>query len=334
MHPTPARAGMTLLELLVVMMIIATLASLIISAVFTMRESQMKSFTETLVNKLASATVQQWNAAVDQIREEPVPNWALTMANGDPRIAKVIYLKARLKQEFPVSFYQAMYPNANFGPQTGAPVGYMTSGGAADLPPKPTYQKALLPLIGTAQIPPTAAGGVPPPLDFESSALLYLALIQGRRGQTGFNPDENIEATAIQTRTVNGVTFKIFVDSWGNPIRFWACPYGNLELNSPPYLQNVSAQGVATVQNQQSPDPQDPDQALAGFKSAAFAKMVHLLPAGTPGDPLHMLIPVVGSIGRDGVLGVDPFDMTPDGTTGGNDNIYNYRLRRSGQRGD
>src|SRR5436305_12413402 len=110
MHPTPARAGMTLLELLVVMMIIATLASLIISAVFTVRESQMKSFTETLVNKLASALDQQWKAAVDQIREEPVPNWALTMANGDPRIAKVIYLKARLKQEFPVSFYQAIYP--------------------------------------------------------------------------------------------------------------------------------------------------------------------------------------------------------------------------------
>src|SRR5712672_3192719 len=120
MHPTPARAGMTLLELLVVMMIIATLASLILSAVFTVRESQMKSFTETLVHKLASALDQQWKPAVDQIREEPVPNWALTMGNGDPRIAKVIYLKARLKQEFPVSFYQAMYPYANYTPgQTG-----------------------------------------------------------------------------------------------------------------------------------------------------------------------------------------------------------------------
>ena len=322
MKSTPARAGVTLVELLVVMLIIATLASLVLSAVITVRDAQMKNFTESLVNKLASALEQQWNAAVDQIREEPVPNWALSMGNGDPRIAKVIYLKARLKQEFPVSFYQAIYPNANFGPQAGTPVTYMTSGGAADLPPKATYQKALAPLIGSALIPAMGTA-VPTPQDFESSALLYLSLSQARRGQAGFNPDENIEATAIQTRTVGGVTFKIFVDSWGNPIRFWACPYGNGELNAAPYLQNTFSQ------NQQSPDVQDPDQALVRFTSVAFAKMVHPL-----GTSLHNLIPVVGSIGRDGLSGVDPFDMTSDGTAGSNDNIYSYRLRRYGQRGD
>ena len=54
--PATARSGMTLMELLVVMMIIATLASLVLSAVFTVRESQMKSFTESLVQKLASAS--------------------------------------------------------------------------------------------------------------------------------------------------------------------------------------------------------------------------------------------------------------------------------------
>jgi prepilin-type N-terminal cleavage/methylation domain-containing protein len=328
-NPTPARAGMTLIELLVVMLIIATLASLIFSAVFTVRDAKMKNFTESLVNKLASATEQQWNAATDQIREEPVPNWALSMANGDPRIAKVLYLKARLKQEFPASFYQAVYPNANFGPNAGTPVNYMTAGGSADLPPKATYLKALTPLIGTPLIP-AVGSGVPVPQDFESSAMLYMALSQGRRGQTGFNPDDNVEATAIQTRTVGGVTFKIFVDSWGNPIRFWNCPYRNDELNLPPYVQNVNATStVSTLQNQQSPDPQDPDQALAAFQSTAFTKMVHPV-----GGPLRMLIPVIGSIGRDGQIGVDPFDMNPDGTAGSNDNIYSYRLRQFGRRGD
>jgi prepilin-type N-terminal cleavage/methylation domain-containing protein len=327
LHPTSARAGVTLLELLVVMMIIATLASLIFSAVFTVRESQIKSSAETLVQKLASALEQQWMGAIDQIREEPVPNWALTMANNDPRIAKVIYLKARLKQEFPVSFYQAIYPNANYGPQAGTPVNYMTTGGASDLPPKPAYLKALQPLIGSMQIP-AVAGGVPVPADYESSALLYLALSQGRRGQAAFNPDENVGPTAIQTRTVGGVVFKIFVDPWGNPIRFWAFPYGNTELNAAPYLQNTFSQ------NQQSPDPQDPEQALLGFSSpvnTAFTKMVH--PLQMP-SPLHMLIPVVGSIGKDGQSGVDPFDMTSDGTVASNDNIYSYRLRQFGRRGD
>jgi prepilin-type N-terminal cleavage/methylation domain-containing protein len=327
MKSTPARAGVTLVELLVVMLIIATLASLVLSAVITVRDAQMKSFTESLVNKLASAVEQQWNAAADQIREEPVPNWALSMGNGDPRIAKVIYLKARLKQEFPVSFYQAIYPNANYTP--GQPGAYQTLGGMADLPPKATYLKALGPLVPS--FIPNMGQGIPQldlpmgmPAGFESSALLYLSLSQGRRGQTGFNPDENIEATAIQTRTVGGVTFKIFVDSWGNPIRFWACPYGNDELNAAPYLQNTF------TQNQQSPDVQDPDQALAGFQSAAFAKMVHPL-----GTQLRNLIPVVGSIGRDGLSGVDPFDMSnPTADPSANDNIYSYHLRRYGQRGD
>jgi type II secretory pathway pseudopilin PulG len=338
---------MTLIELLVVMLIIATLASLILSAVFTVRDSQMKSFSETLVLKLSSALEQQQKAAVDQIREEPVPNWALSMAGGDPRIAKVIYLKTRIKQEFPVSFYQAMYPNANYTPmQTGA---YQTIGGAADLPPKATYLKALQPLVGTA-IPAMGQSipnpdqypslGLTMPAGFEASALLYLALSQGRRGQTGFNPDESIEPTAIKTATVGGVTFKYFVDSWGNPVRNWMFPYGNSELNdtSLPY-KNFFAQ------NQQSPDALDPEQAMLMFlppASAGFTAMVHPFvvindpnPPHQPINSLRTLVPVVGSMGRDGSWGMaNYFDMTPDGTPGLNDNIFSYRLRRLGQRGD
>ncbi len=331
MNSTPARAGFTLLELLVVMAIIATLASLVLSAVFTVRESQMKSFNETLVNKLASAVEQQWIAATDQIREEPVPSWALTMANGDLRIAKVIYLKARLKQEFPVSFYEAIYPNANYTPgQSGA---YQTSGGGADLPPKATYAKALGALAPSFSSIPQPDLAIGTPMGFESSALLYLSLSQGRRGQTGFNPDEAAGPTAIRTATVGGVTLKYFADSWGNPVRLWAFPYLNTELNAPPYLQNLTASGAAATQNQQSPDPQDPDQALLGFQSAAFNNMLRA--DGTTNNPtLVNLIPVVGSAGRDALWGVDYFHMAPDGTPDSNDNIYSYRLRQFGRRGD
>ena len=54
-----------------------------------------------------------------------------------------------------------------------------------------------------------------------------------------------------------------------------------------------------------------------------------------PTVPLRLLIPVVGSMGRDGSWGMaNYFDMTPDGTPGMNDNIFSYRLRRLGQRGD
>jgi hypothetical protein len=318
---------MTLIELLIVMSIIVVLASLVVSAVFTVRDAQMKSFAETLTTKLSVGVEQQVRQATDQIREEPVPAWAMTMAGNDQRIAKVIYLKARLKQEFPVSFYQAMYPNAGF--RQGQSGSYLTAGGANDLPPKPSYVKALgaaAPAIG-ANPTPDAATGVN---GLEASILLYLWLSQGRRGQAGFNVDEHVEASAIKTVQINGVTFKYFADSWGGPVRAWTFPFGNDELNAPPY-QNAMAQ------NQQSPDPQDPDKAFIAFAtlpgSTAFTAMVHP-PIHPVTKDLRNLVTVVGSAGRDTTFGVDYFDMTPDGTPDSNDNIYSYRLRRVGRRGD
>jgi prepilin-type N-terminal cleavage/methylation domain-containing protein len=339
-RPTLARAGVTLIELLVVMLIIAILASLILSAVFTVRESQMKSFTETLVNKLASALDGQWKAAVDQIREESVPAWATTMAGGDPRRARVLYTKARLKQEFPVTFYEAVHPYANydFGPpnQTGRDQINLATGanGAAVLPSKPAYAKALTPLVPS--VVPLINQTIPTPNDYEASALLYLTLTQGRRGQVGFNPDEHIEPTAIQTRTIAGVQFKIFVDSWGNPLRLWTFPYANDELNDP-----NNRYRNAFVQNQQSPDPQDPEQTLLQFLSpgnARFTAMIHPLAVDPAQNPqknyIRLLIPVIGSAGRDGAWGTDNFNMSTANLADTSDNIYSYRLRRSGARGD
>jgi type II secretory pathway pseudopilin PulG len=338
---------MTLIELLVVMTIIAALTSLVIGAVFTVREAQMKSFSETLVQKLASALDQHWKAETDQIRDEPVPIWALTMANNDPRIAKVIYLKTRLKQAFPVTFFEAIYPNANYTP--GQTAKYQTPGGANDMPAKSAYARSIGLLQGT-YLPnmsgnptiPLPDQNMPPNMQgFEASALLYMALSQGRRGLTGFNPDENVEPTAIRTATVGGATFKYFVDSWGNPVRHWAFPYLNVELNESPYRQDFKA-GVATTQNQQSPDPQDPERAFAAFTSSQyllqpnFAQMVHPVQPNGPNTPpvLQMLIPVVGSAGHDSAWGVDYFLMAADSTPASNDNIYSYRLRRVGRRGD
>jgi hypothetical protein len=130
-------------------------------------------------------------------------------------------------------------------------------------------------------------------------------------------------------------------------VRYWAFPFYNDELNGQPYLQNAPKTGNGSLtQNQQSPDPQDPDQVLLTLNSAAFQAMVHP-PKHPASGSLRMLIPVVGSAGKDGLWGVDQFLMLPmaDPPTAStepalgyglrsNDNIYSYRLRRSGQRGD
>jgi prepilin-type N-terminal cleavage/methylation domain-containing protein len=330
---TTRRTGMTLIELLVVMTIIAVLASLSIGAIFSLRESQMKSFTETTVQKLASALDQQWKAALDQIREEISPpppppqvgtqpsqayltwTWALQTANGEPRRARAIYTKARLKQEFPVTFYQAKYPYANSQGQIVI--------SPAALPAKPAYKQALAG-ITTLPVPvaPTAfpTPPVPVPADYESSALLFLALSQGRRGMAAFSPDE-IDPAAIQQQG----NFKVFVDTWGKALRYYAFPYFNDELNGSPY---VSSPGSPLGK-----DPQDTEGTLNGYSSAAFLA-IHPLNLRVP----RHLIPVVASAGRDGDWGDTdamngPLYMLLT-NAGANDNIYSYRLRQFGARGD
>jgi hypothetical protein len=301
-----------LIELLVVMAIIATLASLAISAVFTLRESQVKSFTETTVQKLASALDQQWKAVVDQIKDEPTPLWALTLSQDsagrlDQRRARVIYLKARLKQEFPVTFAQALNPGG------GVP--------GVDLKPKSTYAKAL---AGTSGTPPA----------WESSALLFLALSQGRSGMAAQSPEEMVEPTAIQTKTYSGKPFRIFVDSWANPLRYYSFPTGNTELNGAPYVKTPGA-----------PDPQDPENTLSTRypsplnwpANATMKTYVETLLYTLPPSPTN-LIPVVASAGRDGDWGDADAVNGPQymllTNAGASDNIYSYRLRRFGTRGD
>jgi prepilin-type N-terminal cleavage/methylation domain-containing protein len=314
------RAGMTLIELLIVMTIISIMASLSIGAVFKLRESQMKSFTETNLQKLASALDQQWKAAIDQFRDDlknvnanptqaALWNWCQTTANADQRRATVIYIKARLKAEFPVTIDTAK------NPVKGLPGNINIA--------KPSYLQALSSVS-------SSAGNE----EWESAALLYLALSQGRRGMAAFNPDD-IDPSAIQTRPTppqpplpNNQQFKIFVDAWGQPLRYYIFPYSNDELNGPPYF--TPPQG--NLNDKRGKDPQDPEATLDGFQSPAF-QAIHplLLKAG-----VRHLIPVVASAGRDGQWGIDQnwMQILPGGQDQANDNIYSYRLRQVGARGD
>jgi prepilin-type N-terminal cleavage/methylation domain-containing protein len=286
------RAGMTLIELLIVMTIIAVLASLSIGAVFTLREAQMKSFTETTLTKLASALDLQWKAAMDTINDElklpppptgtPLGNlrqWCTTTAGGDSERAKVIYAKARLAQEFPVTFDMAQAPVKNV------------------LGINPGYQ---------AEIGNTPSAGNQ---EWESAALLYLALRKARRGMvTDFG---EIDPSSIQQQG----NFKIFVDAWGRPLRYYIFPVNNDELAN-------------------KPDPQDPANTLQNKpwrvspQGALFITKIHTL------DVPHRLVPVIASAGRDANWGIDQTTMAVQNPDQANDNIYSYRLRQVGARGD
>jgi prepilin-type N-terminal cleavage/methylation domain-containing protein len=304
------RPGFTLIELLVVVALIGVLASLAISGVVKLRAAQMKTFTENTVNKLASAFDTLWKASLDDIKQEEPNLTRLSpigmLAGGDPRRARVIYTKMRLKSRFPVTFGEALSPD---------PLNQL-------VPPEAQFVRDLNG-VNAAAVPP----------DMQSAVLLFLSMTQARRGMQAFKPDE-MDPTSIATVNVpfnNGQTkvMSYFKDSWERPIRLYTYPTGNSDLQGPPYVNPSS----------QARDPLDPERTLydvawlSSPAAARFAGQVHPLLAPNLGGPQY-LTPVIASAGPDGDFGLDPVTMAPANTGADGDNIYSYRLRRSGARGD
>ena len=170
--------------------------------------------------------------------------------------------------------------------------------------------------------------------------MLYMILSQGRRGMAASTRPRLSSRRPSRPAVVNGKSFQYFVDAWGNPLRFFMFPTGNDEINVEPYIRTTTP-GSATPYTT-GRDVQDPEDSLMSavwnpaFRNDFRAK-IHDLP--TPpgvGVPARHLMPIVASPGKDGSVGHRPgrrWRPRPDRTTA-NDNIYSYRLRRFGNRGD
>ena len=106
---TRPRPAFTLLELIVVLSIMALLATLTISAVFRMQESSRESNTNTHLNKIHMEFEKQWSAKVSLIKAEEPPAAIIELTkdqagNRDMARAKALHMKLRLRQEFPQNF--------------------------------------------------------------------------------------------------------------------------------------------------------------------------------------------------------------------------------------
>jgi prepilin-type N-terminal cleavage/methylation domain-containing protein len=238
------RGGFTLLELLVVLSIMGLLAAITISAVGRYKQSSIEKNTNTQLLKVQVALDQQYKGAIETIRKETVPQSIIDLtkhANGTPDIprAKALYMKLRLRQEFPQTFTEVHLPTfqAEFMTPPAAPSSQL----AGMYPPKPMYQLA----IGT----PSANH------DLESAALLYLILTQSRAG-SNFDVDNVGRVTSVD---VGGRPMKVFLDYFDTPIGFrrWAdamdAPDIVTELSVPPFVPPPPAYA----------DVEDPDRRLA-----------------------------------------------------------------------
>jgi prepilin-type N-terminal cleavage/methylation domain-containing protein len=283
-----ARRGFTLVEMLVVITIIAVLVSLSTGAIMKVRLVQQTNNTNTLVTKVDQAFQKKWLAVIETARTETPCALAQTWSNGDQARAKIIHIKLRLIQEFPVNFQEAT----------------TTIGGPGGLAPNQTYVRAF------------QGGTNGRSWQDQSSACLYLALKRQTRG-IDFDPDTSLSSQEIADPVGDGV--KEIVDGWRNPIIFVRFPgFQNpiLPAEDTSALLNLAEFGGGAGARPFPPsfDPVDQEGSLAnspwvtGF-SAGFQQNVHPLVAGKS----FTLFPVISSSGV-------------DGKTFSADDIYNFRL--------
>jgi prepilin-type N-terminal cleavage/methylation domain-containing protein len=225
------RDAFTLVELLVVITIIVALVALTASAVLKFVEVQQTSNTQSTLDRVQSQLARAWSKVKDdayfkspmtepayipgtippQLAGMTVKDWiAANLASNannpnDPNVAeraRVIYVKLRLRQAFPMNFNEALYPAPL--PQLQGYVTYLTSLGITG--------------SSTATAP------------IESSACLLMALQRGVSG-AGINPSELTAGGAAGNYATNLGNLPYLADAWGRPIFFTRVPAGNLYLN-------------------------------------------------------------------------------------------------------
>jgi prepilin-type N-terminal cleavage/methylation domain-containing protein len=308
----PGRGGFTLVELLIVLLIIALLASLGVSAIMKMMALQQRRNTEQLVTKVDQAFNRHWKVVIDQAKLEQPSPIAQALSNGDDRRAKVIHVLLCLRREFPMNFAEATTP---------------LTLGTATFPPNPVYARS---------IPALATWGSYS-WEQQSSICLYTALKQ-RRGGIDFDPDTSLSSQELITDP-NGA--KMIVDAWARPVIFnrWPSPppgppvqmplapnqgyfasYG-FGVGGPP----TPAIGTLLSLSQGSPppmaDPQDPEWLLTTSAWVSTPSATALQSIGYPiagANQQFVMTPVIMSMGYNGKY---------DGSNSGADDIINFQIR-------
>jgi prepilin-type N-terminal cleavage/methylation domain-containing protein len=160
--------------------------------------------------------------------------------------------------------------------------------------------------------------------NLESAALLYLTLNNARRG-TAIDLDVAVGSTAIKSVPIGtgGTQFKVFVDAWGTPIAFRRVPDNSLQGE----LDDVKYTGSINATNRKSRDASDRE----GLLLSNFPPVNTTLTVASLRDYLghqvgnsnanHNFQPYIVSAGEDQQFGTD-------------DDIYSFRLRETGRRGD
>lgn len=325
---TARRGGFTLIELMVVIALIAVLAALAAGTFFRIQAAEYERATAATLVKMDSHLKTRWTAVVEDAKKT-VPAEVLALAGGDKDRATAIWTYAKLQSEFPESFAEVGTLAAPRYIDLGQP--------AVPTPARLTPKRVFLELTSKTYTP------APTP-DEQAAALFYTAINSTSVG--GHSPQS--DGLNNQTMTLsNGLV--VYKDAWGTPITFrrWAqMP----EMQGAPYLHantiRVSQSGGGgqfAVNNPldplgklltRTPGTENPwGDPLNPYRKACLAL------APSPGNnpaginladfPNANFLPTLISYGSNKKPG-----MLFGGDDDGNDNIFSFRLRNQGQRGD
>lgn len=320
------RAGFTLLELVVVIAIIAILVAISTAAVGKFIAVQQTSNTETTIRKVYARLMAQYESVVKSAREEDMAKTVggstaqvfLDMAGGDGRRARAIYVKARLKQEFPITFAEALSPSP--------------------LTAKQSYTNAFTGKTGGSH---------------ESSACLLEALKLGRRGNTLAADDFG----SISVQSVLGVDVLVDSWGTPLQFYRWPTGNTEVDglAPSPPLTSTGGVASASIVRDPQDPDglllsnawylTSDTSTTVPskqGTLGADFEYYFHSVHNATVTSSAGMYaynnVPVIASAGPNLLQGRLSPTMAPDLTAANlnkdSDNIYSFRLLKPGAKGD
>jgi prepilin-type N-terminal cleavage/methylation domain-containing protein len=192
---TAKRVGFGLIELLVVIAIIAILAGLGAYGVFAMMGRSYVRNTESTMRVVNKLLMTRWTAVIEDAKKEsisPATHPAVfNLASGDLDRARVIWVKVRLMEAFPMTYAEVQTPTVlNL---------YIPAGMH-----KPHFAKYQTLVAGKP-------GGVPG----ESAACLLMAL--KTLSPDGLNVEDQLGAAVADT---DGDGLKEVVDGWHKPMVF------------------------------------------------------------------------------------------------------------------